>query len=746
MNKRAYRCTVVLILLLIGALVAGNMPEVLAQDTLLAEERTRDLLGKQMRAGIAAYEQEQWEAAERAFRTIVAEEAKFQLDGSSQTAIFWLGRVLEARDRSSQARVLWRASVQDGLDRQVLDLHAADAYVRSAFADEAQAHYDDATQLYLKIIDAADGPLSSGAKTIVERHLAQLRPLLPDTLQARIEEDGELSSAGHRMGQDIIAWLRSQDPRPVTSHNERVVEHLRRVAHATDAYSSEYDAAGFDDRGYVYVRYGAPSKKKEVGFHQRELMDRIHTLRRAMGNNLTVSPSSFPDNEFWLYERPEHSYYFLFVKEGSSYEAGEVMDLIPKHLQTGLDSSTGRGGAKIDVVLEALRVIYRQLATYHIDFGPRYARIDDYVGRLDEVRMRAEATNMEEFYTNDKRSDNSALAREHGLVRTMTNPPGRFARQTVTEAKREDQKNARRQQERVPRQTTNALADVESLPVVTRTARFLDEDGTTRAEVYWGLASDGAGELANILRREGQTLVDMTVRRLDEQYRGTGQSQEQYVLPAQVDDNVLVPEHPVALRGIEDSFHLAMEWNQYTLRREENGNVSADRHLRASVARSDSLRPLNSDPGVLEMSDVVPLVVVDESGLAAGSDDRFVGQPYPLSQIDSKMPLALYFEVYHLTYGPDERTRYTIDYQIERRTERGGLAGLFRGDDEQRTTTQTTREGASRRAEESLMIDLGDWNGEGLLRITVRVTDQASDQQVERSLDFVTDSKGAIPH
>jgi hypothetical protein len=118
--------------------------------------------------------------------------------------------------------------------------------------------------------------------------------------------------------------------------------------------------------------------------------------------------------------------------------------------------------------------------------------------------------------------------------------------------------------------------------------------------------------------------------------------------------------------------------------------------------------------------------------------------PYPFRRLEAGQPLALFFEIYHLVYNEDDRTRYTVSYQIERRQEQDGLSGLLGGDDREKTTTRTTNEGSSRRRKEYILLELGNLldEKEGRLNVTVRVTDETSGQTVTRSLSFEVISPG----
>jgi hypothetical protein len=98
----------------------------------------------------------------------------------------------------------------------------------------------------------------------------------------------------------------------------------------------------------------------------------------------------------------------------------------------------------------------------------------------------------------------------------------------------------------------------------------------------------------------------------------------------------------------------------------------------------------------------------------------------------------LSFELYHLTYGGDDRTRYTIAYEAEGETKRGWTR-LFRGTDTQRTSTEMTMAGTDRRTQETILLDLSQIERDEPqdVRVTVRVTDEVSGTTVSRSVDFV---------
>jgi hypothetical protein len=121
--------------------------------------------------------------------------------------------------------------------------------------------------------------------------------------------------------------------------------------------------------------------------------------------------------------------------------------------------------------------------------------------------------------------------------------------------------------------------------------------------------------------------------------------------------------------------------------------------VKMATTERDSLQPLVQDEGVVEMSDLKPMILPD------GERTLQAAEPYPFQEISPSAPLALYFELYHLPFNANDRTEYTVEYVIQGVKERGAVMEFFRGKDETQTTVSTTHRGSSRTAEEYILLD-----------------------------------------
>src|SRR5690606_886317 len=103
---------------------------------------------------------------------------------------------------------------------------------------------------------------------ILEEHSKQPGPEDRRILQQHVDEallvvpDEELP-AGSASGPMIARWWREQDPFPATPANERLEEHLERVAYAHATYAGD-DPLGIDDRGKIFIRLGPPEKERTI--------------------------------------------------------------------------------------------------------------------------------------------------------------------------------------------------------------------------------------------------------------------------------------------------------------------------------------------------------------------------------------------------------------------------------------------------------------------------------------------------
>jgi len=636
----------------------------------------------------------------------------YNVSGEGSVA-YWLGRAYFESGRSRTAISIWRSTLQTMRKQgKALGIRLADAYIRAVARSKVASEFDRAESVYLSMLgQVGEADWASRVEDVRERltqHVRELAVLLPERLQRRtgitvdpytLDISTDPSSV---TGDLLVAWWRSKDPLPATERNERLQEHLLRVAYAGAHYTS---GGTLDDRGKVFIRLGRPRDSTRV---------RSSPAAEATPHLAGVR---IRENEFWTYPDVDQKAHYLFVKkEASGYELGDVDMLFPPGVRTGMNRSFD---ATLSY-LEALQRVLGQLAAYHEDFGLRSS---------EAVDATQTALNKEEFGISSEEDPNAS---QSSVAR---------ARDVRRRNKRADRDNASKRANRVPNSYSTIGDRADDLPVQTRVTRFLTEGGDTQVDVDWGIRSAaGFGEEApaRACRRDlDQEASLLTFRGVREglNYDVRSRTRSQYHSPSRRSDSAQTYTHQTTTS--DSVFHLALQWDQYA---GVTGKRSADGELLCRhVERLDSLEALHADPDRLEMSDLKLLTVPQDATIPSEE-----AVPYPFRRLEAGQPLALFFEIYHLVYNEDDRTRYTVSYQIERRQEQDGLSGLLGGDDREKTTTRTTNEGSSRRKKEYILLELGNLldEKEGRLNVTVRVTDETSGQTVTRSLSFEVISPG----
>jgi len=670
-------------------------------------------------------------------------------------AAYWLGRAYQADDDPESTREVWKEGLEALKEPSLFDPRLADAFARMTFAEGHSPDYPFAARAYLYLLESLDWySYLDDEAGLAQAHLAALTMILPEDLQKktgldRLEREG-LEALAEGAGARLVAWWRSRDVAPATRNNERLEEHLSRVLYAEQHYRHR---EALDDRGRVYIQLGAPSHVTTIAF------DNLSFRNKVVDRSLTLHLSDFPENEFWVYEHIDQAAQFLFYTQGGPYRLGEIRDLLPGVLRKGIGSSK-RGKSKAHALIFTLDEIYRQLSLYHPTFATIYQEVSSFAGLLDEAAYAAQANALRQSNQQSGEQQGGdggtfeevreALAGSSSGVRASMpgaslNPdrPDLFAQRILAQAHAEDEQALLQREEYVPRLYSNAFDDAEPLATVTRLARFLDDDGATRTEIYWGVptgALQPSKRMRDTIQKEGYVAKDylllMTVVQQTEAYHERVVHYQRHVLRdlADASDASLMPQTYVA-RGDTGLYHLAMQWDQYTTTLDERGQPAVlGLRVKAHTYRADSLRALDNDERVLEMSDLKPMIVLAPDQAVQAGDVLDAATLYPFDTLEKQTPLLLYFEVYHLAFGPDDQTQYTVAYAVRRKKGRGGLLRFLGGPEEEGAAAQTDYTGLSRTAKEAILLDFTDWQGRGALEITVRVTDRVTGRRVERTI------------
>lgn len=616
------------------------------------------------------------------------------------SAAYWLGKAYEVQGDTERQLETWRIGL-NALEESPdpFDVRLADEYVDLVFRNEYGHEYDRATQAYLSLLDRVGETDQKGEVSRIARHIRLVAEVVPASfwVEASLPTSFDLEtiqSLPVSAGDQLVAWWRAQDPLPSTVSNERIEEHLERVAHAREHFAKE---GLVDDRGLVYVRLGSPSRQTTIRFSS------IEFTKGVLSGDSRFNAAKFKQGKFWVYDHISRATQFLFVEvEKNRFEQGDVLSMLPSSLRRSF-SSSNRGREEAEAFVRAMKEAYSQLAVYSDRYHSQHQDLANYVLDFNSNRPK-------------QRPAGNRSAQE-------------IARRTLPRIKEANRYQQQRRKENTPRVFSDEEDETGSLPIAVHYARFLDSEGKTRIDVSWSTASSALISGPENVEKEYLIGTAVLQRGIDGERVAYQYHSGAFNSTQAGGDGFVHPETYQIVTETDQPFRLELQWDQYVAG--PSGKPKADSRVGRAVHRSDTLSSLESDPRTLVMSDLQPMVIPN-----TGQVEEAL--PYPFDAVTLDSPLALYFEVYNLNFGEEDRTRYTIEYDVY---EQSGPSEREQGEPSrirQGTGVATTNEGRSQTAEEYIQIDLRDWdfNANTDLTIAVRVTDEVTGVEKLRTIDF----------
>ena len=690
----------------------------LATEAAFPQDRETRFLTSELHRGIRALKSGYADRAAAILASVNERHAGFHSRELGSAAL-WHGRAVEAQGRPHEAVSVWADGWRAVVRRGVTDVDLGLEFIWRTFEHQRSDYYEQAANVYLTLIEHVPDVDPEAASTFSARLLEPLSLIVPAELQSvmsRPDPDSpELLRLAPGAGRRIADWWRSMDALPATTANERLIEHLRRVVHAAEHYPGS-SGSPFDDRGRIYIRFGTPGMRHSIDPPRSGFLRSERQTPTGLRVELTNKPYTFPRNEYWVYRNVGDEAQYLFVAgDDGEYRLGTTYDVLPIELRT-----TGYSLDQLDLMENVLR----DLALYHPDtYEHAYTRVSNF---RNDTELDAFA---EYHHTMIGLTFGDLLAAPGSRVR-MDHSVSSFVRMAVTRYRSAERKISRRRDEVVPPFYFDDFSEIDRFPVQMRWARFLTPEGETRTRIFWTArkedvlprsqpdeAAGGAGSGA---------AIDLTAVRYDERFQGNVRNVKRTRFEDLSAGGMLTAQE-FSLATFSRDRSLGLQWDVFV----DNG-VSAEREpdqrVKLATVRIENLEPLRNSGRTLEMSDLVPIRFV--------SDSFSDWEPYPERGIHSEMRLGLNFEIYHLRFGEDDRTHYTVSYEVARegrpliRTRATDPAEVHR------TRTTTRRGGTSSVAEETIQLDVQEWHLDGELEVVVRVRDEVSGQETRRSLRF----------
>ncbi|MDE2644538.1 MAG: GWxTD domain-containing protein [Bacteroidota bacterium] len=549
----------------------------------------------------------------------------------------------------------------------VFSVFAQEADIARIFTEQDVSSYSEASASYLEWLKQAADP-NVGDPEQLAWHLRWIAMITPEESVVHKSAQSLIGGKGtHGDSETIINWWHRQDPLPATYHNERIEEHLYRVYHAKQHYAARRDSLGVDDRGRIFVRFGRPWRQAAINLEDPRLQ---------------VLPLEYrlPRNEIWVYRGIHDDAHYLFVQlsRRRPYRIDTPESLIPPNLR-----GTRR---RVGLLLAWMEDIFGQLAMEHDHYGAIYDAVVNYTTLPTSVPLR----------------------------------PYEFSQWAIQDTRTRDDQHQLRRAKSVPLSVTNVYGNATELTPQLRFSRFLERDGSTRLEAYWGIDVSKLRPSRSMTRRLQQLqqrvssdfILSVGLTKHGPEFEPQNIQLRRYHLPQGRDSEQRI--YSWITRDFSTS-PITMQWSlHWTVTDSIPPQPAAAWAI--GVTTVDTLEALNGDGISLELSDLKPLRLE--------STDTFDGAvPYVGREIRPDIPFALYFEAYFLRFNEEDRTRYTVAYSLS-------------SEDVAPITTSFDYEGNAATLREFMVIDIGEWKEPGPLTLTLTVTDQVAGTTKSRSIDF----------
>jgi len=608
-----------------------------------------------------------------------------------------------------QALKTWRSGWAALEIKNKTDPRIGIAFVELATEKKAEKYYDTASEIYMWGFSKND---CKEFKEVFTGEAERIVPLLSEE-EARAWRK-RIKSKDPGLGNMIRLFWLERDPRPKTKANERLIEHWERIAHARKHFQktnhSVYDC---DDRGTIYVKYGKPDKKKSgsVGSSsagQMELM-RFFGIGEA-GRSINLRDPA-PDYEVWAYgdigtDKPS---IFLFSNRDGTGSFGlrsGIESLFPRTNNIYTERGRGQLYASRDYLVYQL-MYYAELRDFTRFFDERYTEINQiWEGAERELRTSKEyrgARNRRESF----RLPRHYIQLLHGM--TIRNEG-------------EDELNP------IYKYADNDKSDYENLKgkinIKAHPVRTLDRQNKSKLSILAFSSPQFRAE--DIVRKTKndfavpEYILSHTLIVRDQTFEET----ERIIYDMSGGPNNM---SAFSIDHTTDHAHfiIASEAYQLDVTDQDTVQYTPSKILAIGKEIISVSPPLNTDPGELELSDLV-------LGIDVPPDIELTDFPFsviPTREFTLHDPVKMAIGIYHLVLNDEAEAQYTIEYGVARLDKKGRRR-------KQQISMAYSFNSQDRSARESLSVDISKLKA-GPYEFFVKVKDQVSRQEKAREVLFV---------
>ena len=274
--------------------------------------------------------------------------------------------------------------------------------------------------------------------------------------------------------------------------------------------------------------------------------------------------------------------------------------------------------------------------------------------------------------------------------------------------------------------------NIKTFPFLTKIAQFKGENKKTRIECYTSLPG-----FAIDFRKADDKFINYTeyfIEIFDDKYDSKILEDKKF--------SIIVN----SLENIKGRQFLFQENYQLNSGEYDIAFVVSDdkKNMKGVQRKKIQIRDFASDELMLSDLQLSSKVeVVDKKSNGNFIKNGLKVSPYTFSSVVKKNPIYLYFEIYNLSFDEQKNSSFEVFYTLKTiKPDRnawqktfGSISRLFSGKQKNVISTQSHRTGDTETAFEYIAFDLKNLE-KGLTKLTVKINDLISKQEVEREIEF----------
>lgn len=648
----------------------------------------------------------------------------------------WLNRgwVAEYEGNYDGALQIWEDAKEQ---LSVSDARIGFEYIRLVTERNIRDKYSQATKMYYW---ALRDPYTGQNRAAIKQEFDRLRPIIGEGIYRQWSEWWEQESP--ELSVDMLGFWTQLDPTPSLSNNGRLIEHWERIALAKRMYTKGRNTVyGTDDRGKIFVRYGAPDRVKSgiLTLQSQNIrpwinrqFQQLSTAAEDMQDSFSISHDemaeldqlerfvyeyhAYPEYEIWFYDTltddTRDPVIFIFgtdVHRGGYGLRSGLDDFIPNRAFEQFRSGDQEyqfvsQGLSAALILQLL--YYEQLSSTDPFFNNRLNSMRDLLLDQREITRRRLDTavrerNREILLTYEEQAPQQISIYERLMVRI---PVHLYQYRII------DEEN-----------NPALITFIESEP---REAFLIDFQNNRWIDRYSGInlsdiqsASDSLSSY-QLSKTMHIYAADWEINELIETTPELNFTNENILEPTK--EFLTLPHHKRAEQAVSVLFKNEQPGTRFIY------NTPFDPEIRGfGKIQVRQPKPLGTDPDYLEVADLI---------IGYGKTDNNQ-EKFPFTVANNQIipfgeSIIIHFEVYNLQPRPIGFTWFELTYEILPIEEDGAIS-----DDKESFTLTLNFESEYKRVIENLEIETLAL-GEGLYELHIKIEDKVSGQTKERHTRF----------